>query len=303
MVAVDLFAGAGGWTEGARQAGIDVTVCANHWPLAVETHSANHPDTVHLCQDVSLIDATSLPAHDLLIASPACQGHSLARGKERPHHDGGRSTAWAVVDIAEVCRPRLLAVENVPEFVRWPLFDLWRQALERLGYGLTLNVLDAADFGVAQNRRRLFILGELDGQAPEIEPPQLPTVPASSVVDFNRGSWTPIRKPGRAPATIRRIETARAQGMGKRFLAPYYGSGSGLTGRSLDRPLGTVTTRDRYAVIDGDRMRMLTVEEYKAAMGFPEDYYLAGNRGQQIFQLGNAVCPPVAREVLRQLAA
>lgn len=59
---------------------------------------------------------------------------------------------------------------------------------------------------------------------------------------------------------------------GDRFLIAYYGNEHG--GRSLDQPLGTVTTRDRFAVIDGDRMRMLSIEEYRIAMGFPAAYWL-----------------------------
>ena len=55
-----------------------------------------------------------LPQHDLLISSPACQGHTQARGTDKPHHDASRATAWCVVNIAEVTRPATLVVENVP---------------------------------------------------------------------------------------------------------------------------------------------------------------------------------------------
>ena len=79
---------------------------------------------------------------------------------------------------------------------------------------------------------------------------------------------------------------------------PYYGSGSGLTGRSLERPLGTVTTRDRWALVDGDRMRMLQPPEYRAIMGFPDDYVLPRQRNLAIHLLGNAVCPAVAHDLV-----
>lgn len=74
-------------------AGAEVVWAANHWPVAVEWHAANHPDTVHACQDLHQADWRTVPPHDLLLASPACQGHAKARGKERPHHDAERSTA------------------------------------------------------------------------------------------------------------------------------------------------------------------------------------------------------------------
>ena len=85
MRAIDLFAGLGGNSEGARQAGVKVGWAANHWQSAADVHADNHPDTQHACQDLHQADWTRVPTHDLLMASPACQGHTHARGKERPH--------------------------------------------------------------------------------------------------------------------------------------------------------------------------------------------------------------------------
>jgi DNA (cytosine-5)-methyltransferase 1 len=70
--AVDLFAGWGGFTLGARDAGVDVVWAANHWELAVRTHSLNHPETTHVCQDLRQADWTALPDFDVMLASPAC---------------------------------------------------------------------------------------------------------------------------------------------------------------------------------------------------------------------------------------
>lgn len=133
---------------------------------------------------------------------------------------------WAVVDVAEVCRPRLLAVENVPEFEHWPLFPLWRQALERLGYAISVQVLDASEFEVAQQRKRIYIAGVLGGCARQLRSPCLAPVPALGLID-----WTltggPIAKPGRSKATLARVAAGRAR-FGKRFLAPYTtGAGPG----------------------------------------------------------------------------
>jgi DNA (cytosine-5)-methyltransferase 1 len=64
-----------------------------------------------------------------------------------------------------------------------------------------------------------------------------------------------------------------------------------------------VTTKARWALINGDRMRMLTVPENCAAMGFPKGYQLPAQTHQAIHLLGNAVCPPVARDVISALAA
>lgn len=301
QTAIDLFAGAGGFTTGARMAGLDVTWAANHWESAVATHAANHPETSHACQDLHQADWTRVPSMDLVLASPACQGHANARGKERPHHDATRSTAWAIVSCVEYHRPRALVVENVPEFLNWALYPAWTSALETLGYHLTTQVIDAADAGVPQHRKRVFIVGH-QGGAVHIKQPNMGHVPARTFIDWESGSWSDVHKPRRAAATIARWEAGRAS-QGERFVMPYYGSGSGKTGRSLDLPIGTVTTRDRWALVDGDRMRMLTPAEYRSAMGFPSSYVLPKVRKTAIHLLGNAVCPPVAAHICEQIAS
>lgn len=83
---------------------------------------------------------------------------------------------------------------------------------------------------------------------------------------------------------------------GDRFIWSYYGNEKG--GRSIHRPIGTITTRDRHAVIDGNRMRMLSVQEARAAMSFPANYKLPANSRLAMQILGNAVCPVEARDVI-----
>lgn len=298
--AIDLFAGLGGFTAGAHLAGVRVVWAANHWGLAVDLHKRNHPEVAHVCQDLHQADWRSVPAHDLLLASPCCQGHTRARGKERTHHDASRSTAWAVVSAAEYHRPRALIVENVAEFLSWTLYPAWEDALRRLGYSLASVVIDAADCGVPQHRRRLFIVGTRSTVAMELGRPAREHTAVVDILDFGAGVWSPVESPRRSPATLRRVTSGRAR-HGDRFVMPYYGSGSGLTGRSLARPLGTVTTRDRWALVDGDRMRMLTVGEYRAAMGFSASYHLPTRRHEAIHMLGNAVAPPAAAWVISQV--
>lgn len=300
MRAIDLFSGAGGFSTGAAMAGAQVVWAANHWKLAVQYHAANHPSAQHVCQDLHQAKWEQVPSHDLMLASPCCQGHSKARGKANgnPQHDASRSTAWAVVGAAEFHRPVGFVVENVPEFLEWALYPAWAGALASLGYSLAPHVLDAADHGVAQNRVRLFLVGTRS-KAPlhlSLQPQEV--IPAESFVDFGSGRWSEIDRPGRSANTLARIASGRGR-HGERFLAPYYGSGSGETGRSLHRPVGTITTRDRWAVVDGKRMRMLTRHECRAAMGFPADYKLPDAHKDAVHLLGNAVCPPVAAKVIK----
>ena len=302
MRAVDLFAGAGGFSTGAAMAGAKVVWAANHWPLAVEWHAANHPDADHACQDLHQANWAEVPAHDLLLASPCCQGHSRARGKEsgNPKHDASRSTAWAVVSAAEYHRPKAVVVENVPEFLQWSLYPAWAQAMQAMGYALSPQVIDAADHGVPQHRERLFIVATKSRAPVALKLAKRSHVHAHTFIDFSAGRWSQVDRPGRAAATLARVRNGRAC-HGERFLAPYYGSGSGLGGRSLDRPIGTITTRDRWAVVNGSHMRMLSAQECRAAMGFPSDYQLPRQHHQAVHLLGNAVCPPVARDVIEAI--
>jgi DNA (cytosine-5)-methyltransferase 1 len=297
MRAVDLFSGAGGFSEGARLAGLDVVACVNHWRTACDTHDANFPHMRATCQDAALMDPRDLPEFDILLASPACQGHTPARGKERPHHDATRATAWCVVNTVEVTRPKTFIVENVPAFLKWTLYRPWAEALRLLGYRLTENILDASVFGVPQERVRVFIVGTRVGAAKWIHAPNRQPIAAESILDAD-GAWTAVQKPGRAAATLARIDASRRR-YGHRFLIPFYSATK--IGRPLTRPIGTVTTKDRYALVDGDQMRMLTVAEYQRAMGFRDAYVLTGSRADQVKQLGNAVCPPVATRILREL--
>lgn len=297
MRAVDLFAGAGGFSTGAKQAGCTVVWAANHWRAAVDIHSVNHPETAHACQDLHQADWRDVPAHDILLASPACQGHTSARGKEKPHHDAQRSTAWAVVSALEFHRPPMAVVENVTEFLKWALFPAWRHAMEALGYSLAPHIIDSADHGVPQHRRRTFIVCTRSKNPLQLRLAPRAHVGADKIINFGAGKWSNIERAGRAAATLARVVAGRAR-FGERFLMPYYGSGSGLTGRRLSRPLGTVTTVDRWAVVDGPNMRMLTAAENRDAMGFPANYRLPTQHREAVHMLGNAVCPPVARDVI-----
>lgn len=300
MRAIDLFAGAGGFSTGAAMAGLDVVWAANHWPVAVDCHSANHPGTQHACQDLHQADWSMVPAHDILLASPCCQGHSKARGKaaNNPQHDASRSTAWAVVSAAEYHRPDVVVVENVPEFTAWALYPAWQMAMQALGYTMAPHIVDAADHGVAQHRTRLFIVCTKSRRPLMLDLPQGGHIGSASVIDFNAGKWSRIDKPGRSLATLGRVANGRAA-HGDRFVTCYYGSEKG--GRSLSRPLGAITTRDRWAVINGNHMRMLTVDECRKAMGFPDGYKLPAQHKQAIHLLGNAVVPIVARDILNAI--
>ena len=137
IVAADLFAGLGGSSTGIVQAGGRVAWVANHNENAVEWHARNHPDVLHLCQDLAELDWTSVESVEYLHASPCCQGLSQAGqpaergtgGNFRPDavsmqrkHQRDRNTVWAVLAAADTLRPETITVENVVDLFGWTAF-------------------------------------------------------------------------------------------------------------------------------------------------------------------------------------
>lgn len=191
-------------------------------------------------------------------------------------------------------------IENVPEFTDWVLYPAWLQAVQALGYQAAPHIVDCADLGVPQHRVRLFIVLTRSKAPLMLQLPQERHVSAASFLDFEAGRWSHIEKPGRAQATLDRVRNGR-QRFGERFIMPYYGKGSGTTGRDINRPIGTITTLDRWALVDGDRMRMLSASEALAAMSFPADILRPDNHRLTMHMAGNAVPPLAGQRVIEAL--
>jgi DNA (cytosine-5)-methyltransferase 1 len=298
MKAIDLFAGFGGFTLGAEQAGVSVEWAANHWPLAVEAHALNHPNTQHACQDLRQADWTKLPSYDLLLASPACQGHSQAsQPKRRLFHDALRATAWAVVDCAEVTTPKAVIVENVVDFKRWQLYPIWRRALEALGYHLQEIELLASRLGVPQRRKRLFIIATRNA-AKVIIKPDAKEAAFAPCIDMSAGRW---REVSEAPARVQERIARGRRNHGFAFLSQHVTNHPGVP---LHEPIRTITTKDQWCFVRGNQYRSLTVREIARGMGFPDHYAWpkGSSRSDAIKGLGNAVPPPVASRLITEVA-
>lgn len=296
MKAVDLFSGFGGFTAGAELAGVRVVWAGNHWPLAVETHARNHPLTRHVCQDLRQADWSTLPAFDLLLGSPACQGHSTAsQPKRRPFHDAMRATAWSIVDCADVTQPRAIIVENVLSFRAWRLYPTWRVALETLGYRLTELVVDAARHGVPQRRRRLFVVGLRGRKTLTFASPLRAESPFETCLEEpDTGGWKLITTA--SPGARDRIRSAQAR-TGRRCLVQHV---TGHPGVPLEQAIRTITTKAHWVLADGDAYRNLTPRELMRGMGFADSYELPNAAPVHLLKgIGNAVSPPVARDLIR----
>ncbi len=299
MRVIDFFAGAGGSSLGAHQAGARTVVALNHWPVAVATLRANFPGVDVRNQDITRV--RELPDAEGLLFSPECRWHTEAQGARRidPRHQveaaRSRATAWQVVRWVKRLKPRWFVVENVPAFERWPLYARWKKHLEGEGYNLTTGLLNSANFGVPQARVRWFAVGHRDRQ-PALPVGTAPTRTVREAIDWTiRGTPIEGRRRPLCAAQLARITQGRAAGLSQ-FLTVYYKGGPQF--QSLDRPCRTVTCLDRFGLVDGDRFRMLQPHELQEIMGFPPGYRLTGNRRDKIKQLGNAVPPPVMRHLV-----
>lgn len=175
-----MFCGAGGTSSGLLEAcekmGIRLNLIAiNHWPIAIDTHKANHDYAQHYCDQIDNVNPRKLvPSGRLhvLVASPECTHHSNARGG-RPMSEQSRASAWHVLRWAEALYIENILVENVREFRSWgplgangrpilrlkgELYIQFLNSLRALGYRVEDRVLNAADYGDPTTRERLFII-------------------------------------------------------------------------------------------------------------------------------------------------
>jgi len=308
--AIDLFCGAGGSSWGARLAGVEIVAAFDLWPLAASVHKANFPDAKFYPRPLEDYEPATLRKEigkvDLILASPECTSHSPAKGNKN-RCEKSKNTAFEVIRFAKAFQPRWLVIENVVSMKRWDRYAEFKAALKELGYKVREQVLNSVDFRVPQGRRRLFLLCDRK-RTPEAVPKlpgRKPT--ASSFVNLNGAyKWTPLQSNRRAQATLDRAERAfKVIGKLKPFLLVYYGNDGAGGWQKLNRPLRTITTLDRFAVVkpspDGHQMRMLQVPELKIAMGMDGMNFDYGSRRDQIKMLGNAVSPPVMRHIIKTL--
>lgn len=184
----------------------------------------------------------------------------------------------------------------------WALYPAWLAAVQALGYQVAPHIVDCADLGVPQHRIRLFLVLTRSRAPLMLQIQRQEHVPATSFLDFNSGKWSLIDKPGRATATLARVANGRDR-FGDQFIMPYYGKGSGLTGRDMGRPIGTITTLDRWALVRGDEMRMLSANEALAAQSFPANTLRPDNHRLTMHMAGNAVPPLAGQRVIEAYLA
>jgi DNA (cytosine-5)-methyltransferase 1 len=331
---IDLFAGCGGGSTGFASAGFRVAGAVEIDPVAADAYQANvglRPLVRDICsvQGSDLLEDAGLQPGELtlLFGCPPCQSFTiLRRGATTTPLDLLRNELpGEYLRLVEELRPRHLAFENVPGMVegRWrPHFDMLIGRLQALGYRPAHGVVDAADYGVPQRRRRLLVI------ASRVAEPELPAAThAATRVDGLApygtvreaiGHLAPLESGQRDPEDVfhraRRhspiaLERLRAvpEGGGRKDLPAHlqlechrdHDGHYDIYGRMWwDQPAPTLTsgctnvTRGRFGHPQQDRA--ITVREAMLLQGFPPRAVLRGGVEAMALQVGNAVPPPLA---------
>lgn len=277
---IDCFAGGGGASVGIEMAlGRPVDIAINHDPQAIRMHKVNHPDTLHLTEDIFKVDLKKYVSGRhvaLMWASPDCTSHSKAKGGQ-PRNKGLRILPWAVYKHAKAILPDVILMENVEEIQQWgPLdrtgypiaerkgedYKKFITAMKSLGYDFDSRELVAADYGAPTTRKRWYAIFRMDGKA--IAWPE-PTHNKSGTDGLKK--WEPIwkyldlqdrgksifeRKKPLAEKTMNRI----ARGMEKfvfkcpePFMVQVNHGGDNFRGQSIHEPMPTITGRHGFGVI------------------------------------------------------
>ena len=259
--------------------GRPVDIAVNHDPQAIRMHKTNHPDTLHLTEDIFKVDLKQYVAGRhvaLMWASPDCTSHSKAKGGQ-PRKKGLRILPWAVYKHAKTILPDVILMENVEEIQQWgPLdeaghpikeragedYKRFIAAMKKLGYDFDSRELVAADYGAPTTRRRWYAIFRRDGK-PIVWPE-----PTHNKYGTDRlQKWEPIwkyldllnfgksifgRKKPLAEKTMNRI----ARGMDKfvfncpePFIMKCYGGNFQGAGTSIHEPVSTITTVDHNALV------------------------------------------------------
>lgn len=269
-IIVDNFAGGGGASTGIElAAGRPVDIAINHDIEAICMHRTNHPYTEHYQASVWDIDPVTVcrgrPV-GLAWFSPDCKHFSRAKGG-KPVSKNIRGLAWIVLRWAAKTSPRVIILENVPEFVTWgpvrrgkpvkskagQTFQRWLLQLRELGYKVEYRKLKACDYGAPTIRERFFLVARNDGQPIVFPKPThgegeglLPYRTAAECIDWTIPCKSIFsREKPLAVNTMRRI----ARGLDKFTIkggSPYImANNTGNIGKSVDEPTPTITTGNR----------------------------------------------------------
>jgi len=315
--AIDLFSGAGGLSSGLRMAGINVIGSVEIDPDAVNTYKSNFPDATVHATDVQDIDFSQYKGIDLIVGGPPCQPFSVA-GKQLAENDP-RDMVPQFIRAVREARPRAFMMENVAGLMnkRHKYYsDKAACDLEDLGYNVTVKVLSAYDYGVAQRRQRVFFVGLEKGYFHYPEPTHGPGCKYPHLTAREALHNVPEDEPNRAKVTYAKRPVLRP--------SPFAGMMVNGQGRpiNLDGPCHTIPAtaggnrthiydpegilveyhqhlmnggNPRHGQVEG--VRRLTVRESARIQSFPDEFNFIGKRSAKYRLIGNAVPPLLAKAI------
>lgn len=284
--AADMFSGAGGFTTGAKMAGIRVERAVDHWARCNLTYKENHPE-VELFESDIMVHVNDLtipnPPVDIVHLSPPCQTWSPAHtciGKNDPANIAALS---ACQHIVEMRRPRMITFEQTFGIIQerhLPYFNALVQSLTRYGYSLAWKVIPLVDFGLAQARKRLIMIGTAPGQSlpgwPSPTHSVSPTEGQKSLVSAAKACRGLVDGQGLH-------DVAGARDCDR---APWDGS----------QPMNRTITTSGGQAYHWDGNRELTLAEFAALQGFPHGYRFEKPCIKK--QIGNAFPPVVVKHIM-----
>ena len=334
---IDLFAGVGGLSLGFEQAGFDVVLANEYDPEIAIAYQKNHPNTQMIVGDITSLDLNETFGKlsgqiDVIIGGPPCQGFSQ-KGQRKTIHDERNFLFKYYVKVVDLVRPQYFLMENVPNLLTAENGYFQKEIIElfsSMGYQLTTGVLNAADYGVPQNRRRAVILGQRDGKAPAL-PDKLPTrvtiwdaigdlaflqsgegseeqrypnLPASDYARSLRGKMSVLHNhvaTKHSDLALERLSLIPPN-CGKEVLPHEHLTKSiysGTWSRMVKDDI-SVTITTRFDTPSSGRFthpflnRAITVREAARIQSFPDSFIFYGTKSSQMKQVGNAVPPRLA---------
>lgn len=313
--AISLYCGGGGLDLGLSWAGVSIMLASDLESTFCDTISKNLPETGVLSSDVTELRSSHIREItkgiriDIIVGGPPCQAFSIL-GKRGSFKDPRGKLIFEFVRLIKELRPRAFLFENVPGLLTLNRGNDWQQLLklfrEETGYVLHAKVLNSADFGVPQIRKRVFVVGLPSARTAFQFPEATHESPAErSLFGIGKPAWLPCDVVFEGLAGLPNHDIREH---GSRVRSRYEKTPQGGRDKTdhsdrleLGKPAGTVLVGSKAGGgrphIHPIESRVITVREAARLQSFPDWYAFEGTSTAQYRQVGNAVPPLLARAV------